>query len=56
MLSLRQLGIQLTQRESKGVGTCEEEFLSIIGERERERAGHQHNCDIVQRSASEQAQ
>ena len=36
MLSLRQAWIQLTQRESRRVGTCEEEFLSIIGERERE--------------------
>ena len=35
MLSLGRVWIQLTQRESRRVGTCEEEFLSIIGERER---------------------
>ena len=45
-----------SQRESRRAGTCEEGFLSIIKERERERAGHRQDQDIVQRSASEQAQ
>ena len=35
--SRAQLWIQLTQRESRGGGTCEEKFLNFIGERERER-------------------
>ena len=36
MLSLGRLWTQLTQWESRGVGTCEEEFLIIIGGRERD--------------------
>ena len=43
-----------SQRESRRAGTCEEGFLSII--KERERARHRQDQDIVQRSASEQAQ
>ena len=50
-----QLGsVHIVEERARRAGTWEEGFLSII--KERGRAGHRQDQDIVQRSASEQAQ